>query len=239
MRKILAILFLGVLIVSGRAVFAAGNITQDTVTAFTGNTTTQNPSFSHTLSGANSYLVVAIVDGTDAVTSVTYGGGAMTLLKKQADTFGTTGYLYGIATTSTGTFTVQINTSTTDVKTYGAVSYSNAKQTSQPDGSGSTAGGTAATRSVNIITVANGSAGVAIGWDTLATQPAAASGASEISAWSGSNWRATLTQSSTFPIIPAGSYTMANDNVTGIIMVTLAPVNPPASAFNFWQFMPF
>lgn len=127
-----------------------------------GSTSTQ--SFSHTCSGSNRILFVGIVGdvipGADDVSSVTYNGVGMTLVDKytSATSNARFTYLYMLVAPTTGSNTVAITFATTHFIFGGAVSYTGAKQTGQPDASAkSNAGSNVSSWATSVTTVANNS----------------------------------------------------------------------------------
>jgi len=124
-----------------------------------GNATATSLTFSHTCSGSNRILHVAVAtptaDNTDYVTGVTYGGIAMT----RVDTFRSPGlggaYLYELVNPALGANNVVISASGS-VPIYGAsLSHTGALQTGQPDDDNGNAADPVANLTVSVTTVAS------------------------------------------------------------------------------------
>lgn len=104
-----------------------------------GAITATSLSWSHTCTGANRILFVGFngdnSGGADDITGVTYNSVAMTLaVKKINPTSGDRNlYLYYLIAPATGSHTVTISASGSHNLSGGALSYTGAKQSSQPD----------------------------------------------------------------------------------------------------------
>lgn len=113
--------------------------------------------WSHTCSGSNRLLFVATlqaVEGTDDITSMTYGGVSMTRvagIQSPGDRF--IGLWYVIAPAS-GANNVVVNFTGNFMNGY-SMSYTGCKQSSQPDSSNSTTTGTSTTFSISTTVVAS------------------------------------------------------------------------------------
>lgn len=104
---------------------------------------TSSLSWSHTSTGSNRIGFVGCqgdtMDGADDVTSITWGGSGMTLVRKITTSdftptlFPRFLYLYYIIAPATGSQTVQANISGTHYLLCGSVSYTGASQTGQTD----------------------------------------------------------------------------------------------------------
>lgn len=214
------------------------SITRDAVTAIsTGGNTSTSYNYNHTCTGTNLCLLVGVADNSgDSVTSVTYNSVAMTQLGKVArNVAGPELYIYGLLNPATGLNNVFItrSNSTSDI-TSGAVSYTGVKQSGLPDASG-TANSLASTSVTKSITTIAANA-IAVAW-------AGGSGGGQ-GAGTGSTSLSTggadiLLESSTFPIVSPGSYSMTATFAlgnNGIIVVSLAPA-PSTATGNFFMFM--
>lgn len=211
-------------------------ITQDNVTGITsGGSGATSYTYSHTItSNTNGCLIVAITeDGgtTDDITGVTYAGVSMTLLKKGPRN-GTYPVLsvYGLLLPSTGANNIVISRSgTAGDMASGSVSWIGVRQSGLPDANliANSLASTSVTGSIT--TIANNAiivAWAACGGGSLT----AGTGTTSLSA-AGANM---LAKSTTFPITPAGSYSMTvncSSGSNGLIMVSLAPFLPTNGNF--------
>lgn len=197
-------------------------------------------------SGSNLYLLIFItVDvystGTD-ITSVTWNGATMSRLAAVGPiTAQHANYIYGLVNPDTGThnYVITANGTTQFGITSAYVNLSGAKQTGQPDNANTNSGtGSATTLSVALTTVANNSA--AFIFTNCGTTASAGTNESTIILDAG-NGRV-LAKSATFPLTPAGSYTMTSNmtsNAGNIFTGTAVSIAPVASAVNsnFFLFM--
>jgi hypothetical protein len=192
-------------------------IARDTVTNIT--TGTSPISFSHTCSGSQRVLLVIVVsDGGDHCTGVTYNSVSMTqLVKKQESHYSGFVYLYGLFNPASGSNTVSITLSVGSGYG-GSVSYTGCRGYGFPDATDSDTSNSKAivTTQDNCVVVM---AGVSDSTNTNTTNMNKLS-------W---NNGVILGESATFPITPAGSYTM-DFNISGgtsgqqaITLVSLAP----------------
>lgn len=115
------------------------------------SSTTGAGSWSHTVAGSNTILIVCTVgDLTDTLTSITYNSVAMTLVGKVQTLADRWQYMYYLLNPTAGTNTIQI---TGPAFTSGAaISYTGVKQSAQPDAS-TTNNASAATTIVTSLTV--------------------------------------------------------------------------------------
>jgi hypothetical protein len=90
--------------------------------------------FSHTCSGENRILFVGVISDVtnDRITGVTYGGVAMTLVTKLLRSGDRYMYLYSLINPASGANNVVISANASTVIVGGAISYTGARQTSQP-----------------------------------------------------------------------------------------------------------
>lgn len=94
--------------------------------------------FSHTCNGSDRFLVVACIGqvgaGADDVTGATYGGVAMTLIKKFVDASITRfGYFFALTNPASGANNVIVSCSNPHFLAAGAASYTGVSQTGQPE----------------------------------------------------------------------------------------------------------
>jgi hypothetical protein len=119
---------------------------------------TSSHSFSHTCTGTDRILFVGIAGGqatseADDLTGVTYDSVAMTLVGKRVDAdLDRYVYLYVLVNPASGSHTVAISSSTTKYLLAGAVSYTGARQSSQPDNSTTNISAVAATSLTSSLT---------------------------------------------------------------------------------------
>lgn len=110
------------------------------------NTTGTSLSWTHTSTGSNliGYVGIQSDFATDAVTTVTWCGTGMTLVKKdQRGGNSRWSYTYQIVGQASGACTVTINTATSVYIEGGSISYSGANQSGQPDASNNASGDSA------------------------------------------------------------------------------------------------
>src|SRR6185312_839996 len=95
-------------------------------------------------SGANRVLWAGIESSAgDLVTSVTYAGNAMTQIAQVKDAAGGTAYPYLAIATTSGTNNIVVTASASTNLSTAAASYTGAKQTGQPETSGTNSAGSA------------------------------------------------------------------------------------------------
>lgn len=114
----------------------------------------------HTCSGSNRYLIVGIsASRGDRVSGVTYNGVSMTQLVKAADTAGNNNYLYfyGLVAPATGSNNIVVSVSSSSELELCAASYTDVKQTGQPDATASANNASTTSISSSITVVNNGS----------------------------------------------------------------------------------
>ncbi len=188
--------------------------------------------YSHTCTGSNLCLIVAVYDRSgDTTTGVTYNGVAMSQLKKATvPTQGFEVYLYGLINPATGAHNVVISRSgSTSTITGLSVSYTGVKQSGLPDASAS---GTATTQTIttSLTTVAGNTVALTATATPNGGGITASTGATELN-HSGAFM---LARSTTFPIVSPGSYSMTIDGGSGSnqdaqVMISLAP---PTTAYT-------
>lgn len=180
--------------------------------------------FSHTTSGSNRILFVAAFGpSTDILTGATYNGVSMTLIDKTAVGGDLYIYLWYLIAPATGANNVVISASGSAQIQGGAISYTGAKQTGQPDASNKSNTDTTGTPTISVTTVADNS------WAVLALRPSVGG---TPTAGAGSTMRVAPTDGfamadSNAAITPAGSYSMTI-NVTGsagnaMVIASFAP----------------
>lgn len=124
--------------------------------ASSANTTGASPfTWSHTCTGSNLFLVVALSNAAgDQVTSVTYNGVAMTQVNKQNVFGGDEVYLYILANPATGANTISVSKSSGNMAG-AAASYTGCKATTQPDASTTGTSGPSTTYAESITSIAD------------------------------------------------------------------------------------
>lgn len=204
--------------------FAFAAIAIDAVSTGGQTTTETTLSWAHTITGTDTILTVGLTEeGADDITGITYNSVALTLGKKGT---GGTGYgrpeLWYLINPTTGANTVTITrTGTTGRLTGVAASYTGAKQSGQPDATGSNNVTTATSMATSVTTVADNS------WTIMMTDTSAAgeaAGAGTTLRQAGSD--ASDLWDSNAAITPAGStslnITMTSGNA-GSAMISIAP----------------
>lgn len=206
-------------------------IARDTATQMTkGSGGISSVTFSHTCTGSNLTLLVGFqLVGT--VTGVTYNGVSMSLLSDQLDASGIHIYLYGLVGPATGANNVVITRNvTTDTIYYQSVSYTGVSQIGLPD---STNKGTNSLTSLTVSTTTVADKAVVIGLGSSAgAAVVAGAGITFYSAAGAGASNFNMGESSTFPITPAGSYSMTVTGTTSmaLCLVSLAPVGAVAAS---------
>lgn len=189
--------------------------------------------WTHTCTGSDLILFVAIASGTaDDIAGVTYNGVPLTLVDKIAARFF---YVYMLVGPATGSHSVVVSASSSHILGAVSASYTGAAQSGQPDASVQNSVGTGTTLTTSITTVANNS------WVFLAMTnydngipPSAGTGATFRIAG------AVLGEPGLFdsdgPVSPAGSYSMTTTegadpfNVgIGHILVSFSPASSGAT----------
>jgi hypothetical protein len=133
---------------------SSGNIEFDSATTRT-TSYVNNYTFTHTASGVDRYALVFIAIRTDSVTSVTYGGSAMTLLQTSIETNVSGGQIWGISAPATGPQTVSVSLSGFVLSNAAALSFTGVSQTTSIDVVTGVPGGFGATSSTPITTTVN------------------------------------------------------------------------------------
>jgi hypothetical protein len=130
---------------------SSGNIEFDSATTRT-TSYVNNYTFTHTASGVNRYALVFIAIRTDSITSVTYGGSAMTLLQTSINTNVSGGQIWGISAPATGPQTVSVSLSGFVLSNAAALSFTGVSQTTSIDAVTGVPSGFGATASTPITT---------------------------------------------------------------------------------------
>jgi hypothetical protein len=179
----------------------------DAATYGSHNTGTSH-SFSHTCTGADGLLFVGIVGDytADDITSVTYNGDTMTLVDKRRNPGEArwTYLYYRLGPDTGGSYTVQINASSSHFLTGGAVSYTGAQQSGVPDAS-NTGESDTSPLTISVTTVANNCWTVLVGCCEGAN---VAAGTGSTQRVVDSSFDAIGMFDSAGVITPAGSYSM-------------------------------
>ena len=189
---------------------------------------TASLTYSYTVgSGANRLLVVNLIGDTtaDDISSVTYGGTALTLVRKVHVPANNWQYLYYLLNPSSGSHNIVITAGSSHYLISQAASWYNVKQSAQPDASTTNTAAAAVTSvTTSLTTVASGSLVVQGLWSF--GHLAAGSGAAPIltdAAFDAGG----IFASSGSPVSPAGNVSMTTisdgNSSTGVIMASFAP----------------
>ncbi len=189
---------------------------------------TASLTYSYTVgSGSNRLLVVNLVGDTSAddISSVTYNGAPMTLLKKLQAPSNNWQYLYYLLNPSSGSHNIVVTAASSHYLISQAASWSDVSQSGQPDAlTTNTAPVGSTSTSTSLTTIASGSLVVQGVWSF--GHPAAGTGATQIvvdAAIGGAG----IFVSSGSPVSPAGNVTMTTISdgsiSTGVIMASFAP----------------
>lgn len=179
--------------------------------------------YSHTCTGSNLILFVG-VRGTStngSITGVTYNGVAMTEVARVLETGGNIyNYLFYLIAPATGTNNVVVSSNSNSLITAVSASFTGAKQSSQPDASGTNSGASPLTTSLT--SVADNCWGIMLAQDNNGSLTAG-TGATKI-VQDTFNAMALLTYSSN-PITPAGNFSMevTSSNTYATIIVSISP----------------
>lgn len=215
-------------------------IALDAVTSKNRVATTSSITWTHTCTGTNLILFVAVQltgETTDALTAITYNGVAMTLINNTGSISGSGfGYLYYLLNPATGANTVSV-TKSNSVSGIEAVSasYTGVKQSGQPDSHTTNTTPTSLTTSLSTISIADNCWGIAYNinnqWSTASLTATGTNTTRGTTAWSGA------LGDTNGVIHPAGSVTMGWTGPSGTanwgeIIATFSPVvaNPPVAA---------
>lgn len=192
----------------------------------------------------NRVFYVNIVISTAAITSITFGGSAMSLLTSQLTTSGSTQYVYYIVAPATGAQTLAINWSSTQVYAYTYGSYYNVVQTA-PEANGKTTnysgGGGSVTNTLS--TIANGALMIAFAATSASNSPfGGVSGITNatnntLNSNSGNSNTLAAGQGDSGIIFPGAISVASTATFTGsgtilgsIVQVSLAPITVPVEA---------
>ncbi len=197
--------------------------------------------YSHTCTGSNLILFVAIsvlTVGVDDLTTVTYNSVAMTQVGKKNTNAGGDNrwvYLYYLVNPSTGANNIVISSTSSTQTTSNAVSYTGAKQTGVPDASAtnSTTGSTSLTGTVTSIA------------DNCWTVGAIRGSGGALSASGGTTIRGTISSfnkicDSNGAITPAGSTSLGYTCTSGdnaIVIASFAPYVAATTSANFFTLL--
>ena len=202
------------------------------------NFTATSGTLSYTCSGSDRILLVFTNNeaGADDITGVTYNGVALTQLGTGVIRSGSvtlrTWYLIAPAT---GANNIVVSRSTSADTWCLVVSYTGVSQTGFPDASATFQDSTSPMTGT-LTTIADNAIAVMVGSGTQ-TQTASTGATFVLNNTSGAYQ---LYESTTFPITPAGSYSMSftqADAAVAISMVSLAPPSSATSGKNFLAFM--
>lgn len=188
--------------------------------------TTNSLTAAYTCTGSNLILLVGFQGdsggGNDDITGVTYNGVSMTLVQKQTGANTRMSYLYRLVNPATGSHNVVINCTNNHFLIAGAVSYTGAAQSGQPDNSNTGQSTSVTSYATSLTTVADNC------WVVLWA------GANIIAAGAGCTSRAVDAAFASWRICdsngvvhPAGSYSMTTTNGSATfgnhIMASIAP----------------
>lgn len=193
----------------------------------------------YTCTGSNLCLLVHIRDNNgDVVTGVTYNGVAMSQLVKQKASvaFGEFIYIYGLLAPATGANNIVVSRSGASNVSLQAISYTGVKQSGLPDATKPTTSAVGTTVTGTITTVADNAIVSAYGYTTSGT-PTAGTGSTAVGTGGGA---CQLFESTTFPISPAGNYSMDSVGAVGensIVQASLAPAITAASVIIIPQLL--
>lgn len=196
-------------------------------TTSTSSTTGTSLTWSHTCTGSNLILFVGgrtYADSSDAITGITYNGVSMTRIAF-LNSSGPAIYLYYLINPATGANNITVtNGLSSRLLNFGAVSYTGAKQSSQPDNS-NTNTTTGTSLSTSVTTVADNCWLVAIAVDNNGTSQTAGANTTIIQAFSGTDQDMLL--DSNAAKTPAGSYSLAfswtGSQPAAMIIASIAP----------------
>lgn len=211
------------------AAIARDNVTNSLTTCSSGTSC----SISFATSGSNRFISVYVMDGSNLVTGVTYASTTMSLIQDVATGNGSEHLrAYGLIAPAVGANNVVVTSSASNVVIMGAVSYTGADQSSQPDNSTNGSFSSASSPfTTTLTTLANNSWATLFG-RTLTVATFAGTGSTFIGSDSGSDGRNVIMYDSNASITPAGSTSMGitwsgtNSGVT--IMFSVAPFVPPS-----------
>ncbi len=189
--------------------------------------------FSHTATGSNLIgfvgLLGDVIGGADDISSVTWGGVAMTLIRKiTSGPGGRFSYVYALAGPASGSQSIVVSSSSNHYLLAGAATYTGASQTGIPDNSTTNTAGTDPI-TTSLTTVADNC------WTFLFAE--SGSGGT-FTAGTGSTFRKKDVAFSVWGILdsgnlihPAGSYSMTVSSLSNgvTIMCSFAPVGAGAS----------
>lgn len=187
-----------------------------------------NLTISHTCTGANRALCVAVTGSTtDIVTGATYSGTAMTLVNKVAAAGGRYCYLYYLAAPATGANNVVVTASASGYLEANCASYTGVVQTGQPEANATASAAAATTRAATVTTLTDNA------WVVMAAMLQGGG----ITAGAGTTRRHTTLVGAILDsggaVTPAASKTLtANStaaNYTAAVVAALAPAAPTES----------
>lgn len=218
---------------------ASAAVARDTFVAITGGGSgATSVTYSHTVSGSNTYLLVYVGDQSgDTVSSCTYNSVSMTQLIKETrspDEGSLEIYAYGLSAPSSGANNVSCSRSGTIGQLFaGSISYTGVNQVTSPvdataSSNGAGAAGTSITTSITTVAdstavsgfaiMDNGSVSAGTGWTSLSSNSSGF----------------IMNESTSFPLTPAGLYsytTNGANSARGQVVVSLAPVSAVDSSY--------
>ena len=207
------------------------SIAFDAVTNFTFNFTITTMTYSHTCTGSNRILWVGASirpARTIATGGVTYNGVAMT----QSGAFITTGtirhYLFFLINPASGSNTVSITQSAADTMTSCSISYTGARQSSQPDATNEGGPTTTTAYSQAVTSVANNSFAVLYGGAQNATGLTAGTNVT-IRRVPETDFTGAFLLESTAAQTPAGTFTLAVTSASQVFAGCMASFSPIVS----------
>ena len=208
-------------------------IARDTYLAMSDNTGT-TVTKSYTVSGANRLLLVFIHSWVgDNVSGVTYNGVAMTQTLKQNEAPATNynGYIYSLIAPATGTNNIVVSGTSMNFS-MGAISYTGVAQTGFPDAT-AVAKSQVANVTGTITTVADNAGIVGL----FSNDNSMLAAVTNMSIVTGTGLIAAIFESSSFPLTPAGSYSITGNHSggswNGMVIVSFAPAVAAPATGNF------
>lgn len=198
--------------------------------------------WTHTVSGSNTVLLCAIFDSSghgDNVTAAYFNGVSMTRLvaEQTGNGFNDYVYIYGLLNPASGGHTVDISQGGADTIYGSCTSFDGVKQSGLPDATAATNG--KGNLSTSITTVAAN----AVVYATTGSTGSAFTASTGLTALI-TNTSQTTFDSSTFPIVTPGAYSIAANTVssnagTALVAVSLAPAPASSTSFASWQMWEF
>jgi hypothetical protein len=210
-----------------------------------GFSTGTSHTFAHTCTGSDRLLFVGIAgdhpSGSDDITGVTYNGAAMTLVAKEANAgLDRILYLYVLIAPATGANNVVVSATNVHDIFAGAVSYTGAKQTGQPDNSTTNVSGASPTSLTTSLTPVADSCWTIVMAGSYAANNAPTAGTGSTRRTYDGTFGTWGLFDSNAAISPAASYSMTTgypvpaSNPIGHVMASFAPPGGGGGGGNPW-----